>query len=308
MSNQIEHRHLRYFLAVAEELHFRKAAEKLFISQPGLSRQIKQMEQDLGVTLFERNNRRVALTKTGDYLQKELQINLKNLEDILTHSKLIHHGKEGHLTLGFVGSAMLQIIPAILKQFNSKFPKVMFKLEEMDNQKQIEGLLSQEIDVGFVRLERVPRSLEIHTVLKETFCLVLPKNHPVNKRNFKNLSQFKDSPFILFDPEYSTSYYEKVMQIFDGCGFAPIISHNTIHASSIYKLVENNLGVSIVPKSLQFGYDMNVKFIELDAIPQRAFLSIAWSKNNRNPMLQNILQLINPPIEPLLKNMRAAKI
>ncbi len=308
MSNQIEHRHLRYFLAVAEELHFRKAAEKLFISQPGLSRQIKQMEQDLGVTLFERNNRRVALTKTGDYLQKELQINLKNLEDILTHSKLIHHGKEGHLTLGFVGSAMLQIIPAILKQFNSKFPKVMFKLEEMDNQKQIEGLLSQEIDVGFVRLERVPRSLEIHTVLKETFCLVLPKNHPVNKRNFKNLSQFKDSPFILFDPEYSTSYYEKVMQIFDGCGFAPIISHNTIHASSIYKLVENNLGVSIVPKSLQFGYDMNVKFIELDAIPQRAFLSIAWSKNNRNPMLQNILRLINPPIEPLLKNVRAAKI
>mgnify|MGYP001129812626 FL=1 len=308
MSNQIEHRHLRYFLAVAEELHFRKAAEKLFISQPGLSRQIKQMEQDLGVTLFERNNRRVALTKTGDYLQKELQINLKNLEDILAHSKLIHHGKEGHLTLGFVGSAMLQIIPAILKQFNSKFPKVMFKLEEMDNQKQIEGLLSQEIDVGFVRLERVPRSLEIHTVLKETFCLVLPKNHPVNKRNFKNLAQFKDSPFILFDPEYSASYYEKVMQIFDGCGFAPIISHNTIHASSIYKLVENNLGVSIVPKSLQFGYDMNVKFIELDAIPQRAFLSIAWSKNNRNPMLQNILQLINPPIEPLLKNVRAAKI
>ena len=308
MSNQIEHRHLRYFLAVAEELHFRKAAEKLFISQPGLSRQIKQMEQDLGVTLFERNNRRVALTKTGDYLQKELQINLKNLEDILAHSKLIHHGKEGHLTLGFVGSAMLQIIPAILKQFNSKFPKVMFKLEERDNQKQIEGLLSQEIDVGFVRLERVPRSLEIHTVLKETFCLVLPKNHPVNKRNFKNLSQFKDSPFILFDPEYSASYYEKVMQIFDGCGFAPIISHNTIHASSIYKLVENNLGVSIVPKSLQFGYDMNVKFIELDAIPQRAFLSIAWSKNNRNPMLQNILRLINPPIEPLLKNVRAAKI
>jgi len=308
MSNQIEHRHLRYFLAVAEELHFRKAAEKLFISQPGLSRQIKQMEQDLGVTLFERNNRRVALTKTGDYLQKELQINLKNLEDILAHSKLIHHGKEGHLTLGFVGSAMLQIIPAILKQFNSKFPKVMFKLEEMDNQKQIEGLLSHEIDVGFVRLERVPRSLEIHTVLKETFCLVLPKNHPVNKRNFKNLSQFKDSPFILFDPEYSASYYEKVMQIFDGCGFAPIISHNTIHASSIYKLVENNLGVSIVPKSLQFGYDMNVKFIELDAIPQRAFLSIAWSKNNRNPMLQNILRLINPPIEPLLKNVRAAKI
>jgi DNA-binding transcriptional LysR family regulator len=281
-------------LALAEELHFRKAAEKLFISQPGLSRQIKQMENDLGVTLFERHNRKVALTSTGKYLQKELQMNLKNLKDILDHSKLIEQGKEGHLKLGCVGSAMLQILTNILKQFNSKFPNVMFNLEEMDNQKQIEGLLSQDIDVGFVRLERVPRSLEIHTVLKETFCLVLPKNHPVNKSNFKNLSQFKDSPFILFDPQYSASYYEKVMQIFDGCGFAPIISHNTIHASSIYKLVENNLGVSIVPKSLQFGYNMNVKFIELDAIPQRAFLSVAWSKNNRNPMLKNILHLINP--------------
>ena len=191
MSNQIEYRHLRYFLAVAEELHFRKAAEKLFISQPGLSRQIKQMENDLGVTLFERHNRKVALTSTGKYLQKELQMNLKNLEDILDHSKLIEQGKEGHLKLGFVGSAMLQIIPTILKQFNSKFPKVMFNLEEMDNQKQIEGLLSQDIDVGFVRLERVPRSLEIHTVLKETFCLVLPKNHPVNKSNLKIFPNLK---------------------------------------------------------------------------------------------------------------------
>ena len=133
MSNQIEHRHLRYFLAVAEELHFRKAAEKLFISQPGLSRQIKQMEQDLGVTLFERNNRRVALTKTGDYLQKELQINLKNLEDILAHSKLIHHGKEGHLTLGFVGSAMLQIIPAILKQSKDKDYFIDVEVPDVNN-------------------------------------------------------------------------------------------------------------------------------------------------------------------------------
>ena len=278
MSNQIEYRHLRYFLKVAAELHFRKAAEKLFISQPGLSRQIKQMEQSLGVTLFERHNRKVTLTRAGKYLQKEVQMNLKNLEDILAHSKYIAQGKEGHLRLGFVGSAMLQIIPSMLKQFSVGFPKVMFKLEEMNNQKQIESLLSQDIDMGFVRLERVPSGVEICTVLKESFCLVLPKNHPVNKNNFKSMSQFKDSPFILFDPEYSASYYEKVMQIFDDCGFTPIVAHNTIHASSIYKLVENNLGVSIVPKSLQIGYDMNVKFIALDHIPQKAVLSVVWAK------------------------------
>ena len=251
MSYQIEIRHIKYFLAVAEELHFRKAAEKLFISQPGLSRQIKQMEVDLGVVLFERHNRKVVLTKPGLYLQKELTQNLKNLTHILNHAKLLHDGMGGDLKLGYVGSAMQQIIPDLLLRFQKEHPEVLFSLKEMDNQRQIEGLLSHDIDMGFVRLERVPRGLEIQPVLKEPFCLVLPKNHPIDASNFKNISQFKDESFILFDPAYSAFYYENVMQIFDNSGFSPIISHNTIHASSIYKLVENNFGISIVPKSLQ---------------------------------------------------------
>lgn len=292
MSYQIELRHFKYFLAVAEDLHFRKAAERLFISQPGLSRQIKQMEDDLGIQLFVRHNRKVELTLAGIYLKKEITQVLKGIDYAIDYAKLIQQGKLGKLKFGYVGSAMQKIIPDLLLQFKKEHPDVQFGFQEMSNQQQIESLLSQDIDIGFVRLDSVPRGLTLQPILKETFCLVLPKNHPIDTHNFNNLQQFKDESFILFDPSYSASYYEKVLQIFVDSGFAPIVSHNTIHAASIYKLVEHNLGLSIVPKSLQSGYNMNVKFIELTDIKQRTTLSAVWNNNNRNPLVQFLLDKI----------------
>ncbi len=296
MSYQIEIRHLKYFLAVAEELHFRKAADKLFISQPGLSKQIKQMEDDLDLKLFERHNRKVELTSAGIYLKKEIARNLNDLERILNHSKQLNDGVEGHLNLGYVGSAMQQLIPNLLLKFKKEHPNIIFDLKEMDNQRQVNDLLSKTIDIGFLRLETVSKNLEVLPVLKENFCLVLPKNHEINTSNFRSIKQLKNEPFIMFDPSYSTAYHEKIMQIFDDNGFTPIISHNTINASSIYRLVENNLGVSIVPKSLQTGYNMNVKFIELDTINQKTVLSAVWNKDNKNPILKRMIHIIKSEI------------
>jgi DNA-binding transcriptional LysR family regulator len=289
MSYQIELRHIRYFLAVAEELHFRKAAEKLFISQPGLSRQIKLLEEELGVVLFERHNRKVVLTKVGEYLKVELLLQLKTLTHTLDNAKLLQDGKKGELTISYVGSAMQDVIPNLLINFEKKHPDILFNLKEIDNQKQIEDLLSYTSDIGFVRLERVPRELEIKPILKENFCLVLPKNHSISENSFENLGQFKEESFILFDSKYSASYHEKVMQIFDDCGFSPIISHNTIHSSSIFKLVENNFGISIVPKSLARKGGYKIKFIELDMIPQKTTLSVIWNPKNTNPILNDVL-------------------
>ena len=117
MSYQIELRHIRYFLAVAEELHFRKAAEKLFISQPGLSRQIKILEAELGVVLFERHNRKVVLTEVGAYLKDELSAQLQTLSHTIANAKLIQEGKKGALKIGYVGSAMQEVIPNLLLKF-----------------------------------------------------------------------------------------------------------------------------------------------------------------------------------------------
>ena len=292
MKHQIELRHLTYFLAVAQELHFRKAAEKLFISQPGLSRQIKQMEDELGVTLFERHNRKVVLTKVGEYLKEEFTNQLDTLSHTLENAKLMQTGKKGALKIGYVGSAMQDVIPNLLLKFEKNNTDILFNLKEVDNQKQIKDLLSFDLDIGFVRLERVPRNLEIKSILKENFCLVLPKNHKIDKENYKNLEEFKNESFILFDAKYSTSYYEKVMQIFDNCGFTPLVSHNTIHSSSIFKLVENGFGISIVPKSLAKKAGYKIKFIELDKIPQKTTLSVIWNQKNGNPILNDVLKLL----------------
>ncbi|WP_194768055.1 LysR family transcriptional regulator [Tamlana sp. I1] len=296
MSYQLELRHIKYFLAVAEALHFRKAAEKLFISQPGLSRQIKEMETSLGVKLFNRHNRQVQLTQAGLYLKEELSKNLKHLDNILNHAKHLEDGKDGELNFGYVGSAMQNIIPELLLKFTENHPNVLFSLKEMDNIKQIEGLFAQDIDIGFVRLERIPRGLDSQLILKEPFCLVLPENHSITNKNFKNIAQLKNESFILFDPEYSASYYEKVMGIFDDSGFTPIVSHNTIHAGSIYKLVENGFGISIVPKSLKTSENPKLKFIDLSMIPQRTSLSAIWKKENSNPILTKVLALIHKEI------------
>ena len=304
MSNRLEIRHYKYFLAVAKELHFRKAADSLYISQPGLSRQIKQMEDSLGIKLFERNNRKVELTKAGNFLQQELLIHFKQLDDILYHTKLLSDGIDGNLKLGYVGSAMQELIPKLLLKFRDNNPNVLINLTEIDNRQQIQALLNQEIDIGFVRMERVPKGLDIFPAIEETFSLVLPKNHSINESNFKNLSQFKNEQFILFDSSYSESYYEKVMQIFDDSGFFPNISHSTVNASSIYRLVENNMGISIVPTSLQYGYDLDIKFIELKNIAQRTTLKMVWNSGNNNPVLGRLINIIkndyrNPSISSL---------
>lgn len=293
MSYQIEFRHFKYFLAVAEDLHFRRAAERLFISQPGLSRQIKQMEDELGIQLFERHNRKVKLTLAGNYLKAELQRTFTQLDHILDHAKLLDQGEDGELKFGYVGSAMFKIIPKLLLKFKALYPKVHYNFQEMDNQHQISSLLSNEIDIGFIRMERIPRGLKSQLLLEEPFCLVLPKNHKINASNFKNLKQFENESFILFDSKYSNSYYEKVMQLFDDSGFSPIVSHNTIHAGSIFTLVENGFGISIVPQSLQTGYEDRVEFVSLQGLAQRTKLTAVWNENHNNPSLGKFVKLLH---------------
>lgn len=288
----MELRHIKYFLAVAEELHFRKAAEKLFISQPGLSRQIKHLEKELGVVLFKRNNRNVVLTAVGEYLKVEFSNQIKMLNNTLQSAKLLQEGKKGGLKIGYVGSAMQDVIPKLLINFEKDNPNVLFDLKELDNKNQIDDLMSFNLDIGFVRMQRIPRDLAIKTILNEYFCLVLPEHHIIDNQNFKNLLQLKEASFILFDAKYSASYHEKVMQIFDDMSITPIISHNTVHASSIFRLVENNFGISIVPKSLANKGGYKVKFIDLDMLPQRTKLSAVWHKKNTNPILQEFLRLM----------------
>ncbi len=292
-SNQLELRHIRYFLAVAEELHFHRAAEKLFLSQPALSRQIKQMEDYLGLILFDRHNRKVELTQAGKYLATEYKALLKKLDASSTHALLLHQGLRGRLKLGYVGSAMQNVIPNFLIQVRETRPNIQFELNVMDNPQQIDAILSHDLDLGFVRVKQMPPGINSKSVFEDSFSLVLPLDHPLEQDSFEDLHQIRKEGFILFDPSYSPSYFEEIMQIFKQCGFDPYISHQTIHIHTIYKLVENHFGLSIIPSAFREGLEGKIKFIDLSYTGIRTALYGIWSDSNQSQLLKCVLPLLN---------------
>jgi len=292
MSYQLELRHFTYFLAVAEELHFRKAAERLFISQPGLSRQIKQMEEIIGAELFIRNKRNVRLTAAGMYLKKEIAYVFNHIDFTIKQTRLIDEGSEGEVRIGFLGSAIQTVIPKLLVEADKEYPKIQFSLEEMSNYDQVRAIEKDQLDIGFVRLARVPDNISIKAIENDTFSLVLPKNHELNTTNFRNVAQVSEEHFILFSSDYSSIYYDKIMSICEDQGFTPIVSHKSVHAQTIFKLVESGLGVAIVPTSLQYGFDLDVKFLIIPKIPQKAELSVIWKEENRNPALEKVRKFL----------------
>lgn len=292
MSNDLELRHLRYFLSLSNELHFGRAAQKLFISQPALSRQILQLEEIFGSKLFKRDKRNVSLTETGEYLFEEVRLIFNHLDNV---SKTINHiekGDVGEIKIGFVGSAMNSIIPELISNLQHSAPGIHTELTELPNQEQIDRIRRDEIDIGFIRTMRLPDGLEKLNVFEETFSLVLPKNHYLTTENFESVIQLKDEAFILFSSQYSHGYFEKIMSIFEDQHFTPIVAHESVHANTIFRLIEKNLGIGIVPTSLTVGYSLDFKTIELRNIPQRTTLSAIWKQNYRNPLIGKFLELL----------------
>ncbi|MFS4416503.1 LysR family transcriptional regulator [Maribacter sp. 2307ULW6-5] len=292
MDYQVELRHYAYFLAVAQELHFRKAAEKLFISQPGLSRQIKQMEDLLQAQLFVRDKKKVRLTPAGHYLKQRTEALFNELKETKRQLQVVGAGDTGELRIGYLGSAMQDVIPQLLVGLRDHFPKIRTVLEERTNQDQVAALLNDELDMGFVRLQKVPAGLRMRTVYEDTFSLILPESYPMLTREFQDMARFANEEFILFPPEYSPHYFEVIMSICADAGFRPKIRHRSVHAQTIFKLVENKLGVAIIPTTLVRGFQMRVKHIELKDIPQRATLSVVYRKDNPNPVLKNCLDVL----------------
>ncbi len=291
-SNKIELRHLRYFKAVAEELHFRRASEKLFITQPGLSRQISQLERSLGVQLLLRDTRKVELTKPGAYLLGEVDYIINHLEQVYRNTALIENGDEGEIRIGFVGSAMHSVLPDLLKKMNTQFPKMLTTLDQLGNKEQIDAISNNRLDIGFIRSRQVPDGFEKIEIMKDHFAIVVPGDHSLDSSTFTSLSQLKEERFILFSRDYSYDYYELVMSIFDDHKFAPKVSHRSVNANTIFRLVENHMGVAIIPSSLQFGFDLDIRFLELDRLQQRSILSATWKSENRNPTLHKFLELL----------------
>lgn len=292
ITNQIELRHLHYFKILAEELHYRKASEKLFISQSALSQQIKQLEQILGQSLFDRTNKRVVLNEAGKVFYLDTIQVIQRMQSAINNLALLKKGNTGQLGISFVASAMQSILPKLLKKFNNDCPNIQFYLEELTNKEQLAALLKGDIDLGFMRSNQVGQDMMIRSVYKETFTLVLPKDHPINNSNFKNIGELKDEDFILFPNDQSQLYYQQIINICADQGFIPKVTHRSIHAPTIFKLVENHMGLSVIPTSLATSDNKHIKFIELSNVSQQTELYAVWKKNNDNPALPYLLEML----------------
>lgn len=292
----MELRHLRYLLALGKELHFARAAEKLFITQPALTKQIQLLEEELDVKLLNRTKRNVSLTQAGRYLMDEAEYIINHLERVVDATRRKAHGEEGEIRIGFVGSAMQQVIPDLLERMNKRHPNIHASLDELNNKDQLFKIAHDQLDVGFVRLESVHDGFEKCVVYEDSFSLVVSKHGEVTSRNFENLYQFAEEQFILFSNDYSQEYYDNIMSIFSDHGFVPKVSHRSVQGNSIFRLVEKQLGVAIIPSALQGGVDLDIEFISLAHLHQRTKLLAVWDAKNRNEALGKFLELLDQPI------------
>lgn len=282
----MELRHLLYFKTVAEELHFTKAATKLFISQPPLSRQIKELEQELGLQLFTRNNKQVTLTDAGKYFKTEIDAIFAKLEESKSIARQIHLSVSGELKIGYISSVYQSYLAEILKAMRQEFPYIKTGLFEMPTITQIEALEQGRLDVGILRAPILSEKLVVKTLFFDPFIVVIPLSEQTFHTN-KELAEFLEkSPFIFFNKEFAPHYNNKLMEICKRMQFTPDITHEANNVHSILQLVEAGLGVSILPLSLKKQYDhLKVSFVELKDIPVNTEVVVAYKATNRNPAL-----------------------
>ncbi|MGM9478515.1 LysR substrate-binding domain-containing protein [Pedobacter sp. GSP4] len=283
----MELRHLLYFKTVAEELHFTKAATKLFISQPPLSRQIKELEEELEIKLFERSNKHVALTHAGKYFKNEVDEMFAKLEESKAVARKIHAGVSGELKIGYISSVYQTQLAEILKLMQKEFPYLKTSLFEVPTLTQIKELEQGTLDAGILRAPVLSEKLTVHSLFFDPFVVVVPQT--VEKFNDKDdLAGFlKKSPFIFFNKDFAPQYNQKLIEICQRMGFSPDITHEANNVHSILQLVEAGLGVSILPLSLKKQYaQLKLSFIALNDIPVNTEVVLAFKEMNKNPALE----------------------
>lgn len=255
MGKQIELRHLRYFRAVAEHLHFGKAAIQLGMAQPPLSQQIRALENIVGHRLFERTTRGVRLTTVGEYLLERAQKTLVRLDQDLDMADRIGRGQEGVLSVGFAGSIMLTRLPFVIEHYRRLFPKVEVQLQELVTADQVSALKDGMLDVAFLRDGEADGGIQLETLLQEKFVAILPSGHSLASRRSVRPADLRMEPFVFYARQMGPRAFDRTMTCCEEDGFRPRIVQETPQWPTAVRLIAAGLGVSIAPAcvaSLQF--------------------------------------------------------
>ncbi|GAB7262833.1 MULTISPECIES: LysR family transcriptional regulator [Dickeya] len=300
----IELRHLRYFIAVAEELHFGRAAERLHISQPPLSQQIQALEEQIGAQLLERNNRNVRLTQAGELFLKEAWAIISQVNQAAERAARIQRGEIGELNIGFTSSApFVKQVSRSLLQFRQRYPEVHIQMMEINTKQQIAPLLDGKLDLGVMRNNPLPDMLRHQLLLHEPMVAVVHEEHPLASVPGGHISiqQLANEPFVFFAREVGTALYDEVMNLLKKYGITPYITQEVGEAMTIIGLVSSGLGVSLLPASFRRIRIDGVKYLSLQ---EKDAISEMWLVTHQHRPLNTAAQtLITLMLGNTIKNM-----
>jgi len=284
----MELRHIRSFLSIAETLHFGRTAELIHISQPALSLQIRALEEEVGVRLFERNRRKTTLTAAGAAFRDDAAAALSQLEQAIRRARLAANGKLGPLRIGFISTAGSKIVPGIVRQFRELNPEVEFSLRQYLTAEQVQMLETGLLDVGFLRLPIGGHlALDVVTVHREPFVLVVPSSHKLAKRKRLRLREVSGETFVMFERAYTPGLYDLILGMLRDAGIVPNVSQAAADLSTVISLVDAHMGIAIASLSAVKNSAASVVVCDIvDRIPMSE-IGMVVRKGTRAPVVDN---------------------
>ena len=290
----MELRHLRYFVAVAEELHFGRAAQRLHIVQPALSKQIANLENEIGVQLFHRTKRRVTITDAGRAFYEEVRVILLRIDRAVETAQMTATGQTGSLDLGFIGPAMWSVLPTLLAEHHRRLPDVRFRLSELSSVAQIASLRDGTLDAGFVRLPLYDYGdVEFKVVLREPFVVTLPEGHAAAASPLVDLAELAGEPFIFVPRRVEPGFYDRCIALCQSYGFSPSIVEEGTGPTAICGMVATGLGITLSPASILNAPWPGVVFRELAKPGLELELAVATRREQPSSALRGFLETIN---------------
>jgi len=288
----MELRHLKYFVAVAEELHYGRAAKKLNIAQPPLSQQIMNLEEELGIKLFDRSRRRIQLTDAGSYFLKEARRVLLYVEQAAETAARIYRGQAGRLMVGFVGSVVHTFLPEGLRLFRERFPDVELVLQEINTAEQIKALHASRIDVGFHYSDEPDSLLSSRPLTLAPLMVVLPKKHALANRESLHISELAREPFIANTRSSEPVVRDAFISMCHSAGFTPRITQEAGQVQTVLGLVASGLGACLLPDFIKNIRRPGVQYIRLSGSPPTLRLAVVWRSDNSSALVDSFVTAI----------------
>ena len=283
----LEDRELRSFLVLAEQLHFGRAANLLHISQPGLSKQIKGVEEKLGGPLLVRNRRDVRLTAAGTLLYGEARRIVRDLDSLFDATQAAVRGEAGRLRVAVGIATIHSLVPPALRKFREAHPRVEIQIGDMSTPRQIEALLAGEVDVGFLRLPIRRAELAVKKVLKEQLTIAASSSF----RGALTLEKIAHEPFIVIGREVSTTYYDHCIRLCGSAGFSPRVVQEARDTFTLLNLVRAGIGVALVPRSARQMRVSGVRFSDINRREAEWDVGVAWHKLHESALVRNFVEI-----------------